>query len=95
MNCLFANNCPKLKNGKIAACPPILNIGFFNGHFQKNLQVCPEDSIDIYEAKSGREILDFIGKPVPFCRYCDTRRRSYDNPWRVSRRELGEYVVGP
>jgi hypothetical protein len=95
MNCSMANKCVRLRNGKIATCSLILNIAFFNEYFQKDLRVCRDDYIDIYEAKSGREILDFIGKPVPFCRYCDTKRRSYDNPWRVSRRELGEYVAGP
>jgi hypothetical protein len=39
--------------------------------------------------------LDFIGKPAPFCRYCDSKRRSCDNPWRVLRRKLGEYAVLP
>jgi hypothetical protein len=93
MNCSMANECVRLRNGKIATCSPILNIAFFNEYFQKDLRVCPEDCIDIYEAESGREILDFIGKPVPFCRYCDVRHRSYDNPWRVSGREIDEYVL--
>jgi hypothetical protein len=92
-NCHMANMCTMLKNGKISTCSTILNAEFFNSYFNKELKVCPDDYIDIYEARSGEEILEFISKPVPFCRYCDVRRRNYDNPWHVSKREISEYVV--
>jgi hypothetical protein len=92
-NCHMANTCPMLKNGKVSTCTPILNAEFFNSYFNKELHVCPDDYIDIYEAQSGREILEFISKPVPFCRYCDVRRRNHNNPWYISKGEIGEYVV--
>jgi hypothetical protein len=89
----MANYCLRLKSGKLATCSPILNIDFFNKRFNTDLQVCPDDYIDIYKAQSGSEIMDFLAHPVPFCRYCDVRKRTYDNPWHVSKGVIGEWVA--
>jgi len=92
-NCFMANFCVTLKSGKISTCPPILNIEYFNNHFGTNLDLCPYDYIDIYDAKSGCDILDFISKPVPFCRFCNVKARTDDNPWHLSKREITEWTV--
>jgi hypothetical protein len=51
------------------------------------------DTVDIHKVRSGQEILEFVAKPVPFCRFCDVKRRTYDNPWRTSKREISEWVI--
>jgi hypothetical protein len=89
----MANRCYRLKDGKLATCSPILNIGFFNKRFGTVLQVTPDDYIDIYKAQSAGEIMGFLARPVPFCRYCDVNRRTYDNPWHTSKGEIGEWTV--
>ena len=91
-NCYFANFCIRLRNGKFATCATILNIDFFNQAFNTNMYACPDDYIDIYEAQSGQEILDFLCKPVPFCRFCDIDSKNADIPWHISKREITEWV---
>jgi len=92
-NCTMANYCARLRNGKISTCSPILNVEFFNKYFASNLKVCSEDYIDIYEAQSEREILEFIATPVPFCRYCDVKNRTFDAKWHVSKRDINEWIT--
>lgn len=92
-NCFQANKCVRLKNGKLATCPPILNIEIFNKEFGTNMEARSDDYIDIYKAKSGCELLDFLSKPIPFCRFCDVKNWTFDNPWRTSKREIGEWVL--
>jgi organic radical activating enzyme len=93
IDCMWANRCYRLKDGKLTTCSPILSIDFFNKHFNTDLQVCPDDYIDIYKAQSGSEIMDFLARPIPFCRYCDVKKRTFDNPWHISERALGEWVI--
>lgn len=93
INCFFANYCVTLNNGKISTCSPILRIDIFNKHFKKDLDVCKSDYIDIYKAETGREILEFLAQPIPFCRYCNVKKRTYDNLWSHSKRYINEWVV--
>ncbi|MDR2648532.1 MAG: radical SAM protein [Clostridiales bacterium] len=91
-NCCLAN-CTSLSNGRITTCPIIQNADFFNAYFNTRMEVSSDDYIDIYAVESQQEILDFICKPVPFCRYCDVKNRTYDNPWGLSKREIGEWII--
>jgi hypothetical protein len=92
-NCSMANDCVRLNNGKLTTCSPIHNIDFFNKAFGTNMKPCPDDYIDIYNVKSGREIMDFLCKPIPFCRYCNVNRRTYGNPWCITKRVIDEWVI--
>jgi MoaA/NifB/PqqE/SkfB family radical SAM enzyme len=92
-NCFMANDCISLRNGKLYPCPIIPNIDFFNKSFGTNMQPCSNDYIDIYKAKNMQEILEFLAKPIPFCKYCNANKRTYDSSWHVSKREIGEWVV--
>lgn len=93
INCFMANKSQRLKNGKLATCALILNSEYFNKEFGTNIEICPDDYIDIHEAKSGREILDFLSRPIPFCRFCDVKNWTFDNPWHISKREIGEWII--
>ncbi|WP_252832299.1 hypothetical protein [Brachyspira pilosicoli] len=50
------------------------------------------DYIDIYKAKDYNEILQFLAKPVPFCRYCDVKKWKVVGNWRRSNRDISEYI---
>lgn len=80
-NCNVGNNCVTLHHGKIYTCSLPTGIKHFNKYFGKNLQVTEADGINIYEAKNLTEVLNFIAKPIPFCRYCNVQQRSYNHPW--------------
>ena len=88
--CTAALQCIELHNGKIATCQLILKIKYFNAYFQKNLEVQETDFIDIYKVKSMDEILEFISKPVNFCRYCTLK--TFPVKWETSKRNISEWT---
>ncbi|MEI0487494.1 radical SAM protein [Brachyspira intermedia] len=91
-NCWEGNNCIHLKNGKIYTCSRIPNIWKFNNFFSKNLEVTPLDYIDIYKVKNYNEILNFLSKPIPFCRYCDFYKTRGIGSWKKSSKIIEEYI---
>jgi MoaA/NifB/PqqE/SkfB family radical SAM enzyme len=84
--------CSALRNGKFFTCSIPSTIHYFNEYFKQNLEVVPQDYIDIYKVKSIEEILDFLARPIPFCRYCNVDARTYKNKWEVSKKEISEWV---
>ncbi|NDV47348.1 radical SAM protein [Paludibacter sp. 221] len=92
LRCSRANRCISLDGGKIYTCSLIPYVKYFNKHFNKDLVVSPADYIDIYEAKSGDEILDFVSKPVPFCRYCNIKGTIWDIGFGVSKKDISEWT---
>ena len=70
--------------------PP--NIIHFNTYFGENLEVDKKDGIDIYDVQSKEDILNFLSKPIPFCRYCAVERRTYDNLWEYSKQKIEEWI---
>ena len=86
--CYQANSCVTLQNGRLYTCATVGAIRHFNKYFGENLQEHPGDSIDIYQANSMREIMDFLARPIPFCRYCMPDKTVYDQPWRKSERAI-------
>jgi hypothetical protein len=90
--CFSAIECITLKNGKLSTCKEPAQIHLFNDYFGKNLQVSEDDFIDIYKAKSIGEILDFLRKPIPFCRYCNWIASQTRLEWHVSKKEISEWT---
>jgi MoaA/NifB/PqqE/SkfB family radical SAM enzyme len=81
-----------IKDGKLYICPIISNIYHFNEYFNKNLRVADNDYIDIHKAKNLKEILEFLSKPCEFCKYCDMQNLTKGHKWRVSKKEMSEWV---
>lgn len=92
LHCNNANECITLKNGKLYTCSVAPNIDNFNRYFHQELELSEEDGIDIYQVESGQEILQFLSKPIPFCRYCKVYERTYEHPWGISRKEIEEWT---
>jgi predicted aldo/keto reductase-like oxidoreductase len=91
--CYQINQCIQLVDGKLYTCARIAYIKYFNNFFNQNLQVTEKDYIDIFKAKNLDEILDFLCKPVPFCRYCNIDKTLFDLKWSVSRKNINEWVA--
>jgi hypothetical protein len=47
---------------------------------------------DIYGVKDIGEILDFLCKPIPFCRYCKIKAWEVGVEWSVSKKRLTEWI---
>ena len=90
INCLSANKCITLRDGKLSTCGTIAYIDTFNDCFKTNMLPTDEDYIDIYKTDSAEEILKFLAKPVPFCRFCDVSHR-HDIAWGRSKKEISEW----
>jgi organic radical activating enzyme len=90
--CYKSNNCIMLDEGKIYTCVTIPYIKYFNKQFGVNLSICDNDYIDIYKINTLDEIFDFLCKPMPFCRYCNTKEPVYNIDWSVSKKDISEWV---
>lgn len=89
--CYLANTCHTLKHGKMFTCSTIPHVEHYNKYFNKNLIVSNSDYIDIYKAKDKKEILEFLSKPVPFCRYCNVDNRKYSFDFEKSNKDINEW----
>lgn len=85
-NCHQVGNCTHFGNGKLYPCNIVPNIHYFNSAFNQNLPITPLDSIDIYKAKDYNEILQFLAKPIPFCRFCNLAKWKSIGEWKTSKR---------
>jgi organic radical activating enzyme len=90
--CYKPNVCTDLSDGKIYPCDTIPYIKYFNKQFNCNLEVSENDYIDIYKVKSIDEIMEFLTKPVKFCRYCNLKNPRYNIEWGISKKEISEWV---
>jgi MoaA/NifB/PqqE/SkfB family radical SAM enzyme len=90
--CYKANSCISLDEGRIYTCPTVPYIKYFNKQFGTDLTISNEDYIDIYKIKTLDEIFEFLCKPIPFCRYCNTKGMVYRIDWSVSKKEISEWV---
>lgn len=90
--CYKSIYCIMLDEGKIYTCSLVPYIKYFNKYFGTNLEVSKNDYIDIYSVQNMKEIFDFLCKPIPFCRYCNTKKPVYDIDWEISKKEITEWV---
>ena len=91
-HCRIANMCPALYHGKIYACSFPANVYHLNSYYKMNFKVSTRDSIDIYEVDTAEQIMDFISKPFPFCRYCNIDNVTFGLPYETSSRDKSEWV---
>jgi hypothetical protein len=93
--CYKGNNCIQLKNGKLFTCQQAAYINHFNNHFNTRLEITKKDYISIYGDVSITEILRFLAKPIPFCRYCligDNYKPRNNQQWRISEQDITEWT---
>ncbi|MDR2406625.1 MAG: radical SAM protein, partial [Bacteroidales bacterium] len=90
--CPQANWCISLQDGKLFTCGTIPYIRHLNKYFNQNFKVTDDDFIDIFRAKDINEILDFLCRPPPFCRYCNQKAIVRYLEWGVSKREISEWI---
>jgi len=84
--------CVTLRDSRIYTCCIAAHIRFFNEYFKQNLAITDEDYIDIFKAGSIEEIIAFLEKPFPFCRYCNTTGTKFAQRWSLSKNEITEWI---
>jgi len=90
--CYFGNNCIQVDNRKLYNCSLIPCVKYFNNRFGKDMRVTSGDYIDIYEHGDIGRILEFLARPVPFCKYCNIGKVKYGEEWEPSKKEVGEWT---
>ncbi len=94
LGCYHANHCITLKSGRLYTCTVAPYIEYFNKYFNKNIPLTNRDSVNIYEAENIKEILEFLAKPIPFCKYCNVKGRTFGHKWSISKKDISEWTIG-
>ncbi len=90
-NCV-CKTCYILKNGKIFPCSVAANIHHFIKYFNLNIENSPKNGIDIYKAKTLKQIDNFLTKKIPLCKYCDGSHLENYKKWAVSKKDIAEWL---
>jgi len=90
--CETKNLCIQLREGKLYTCHTAAYIKIFNEYFNKKLITNENDFIDIYKAQNIKEILKFLSKPIPFCRYCNIQKTKNGIAWNISEKKITEWI---
>jgi MoaA/NifB/PqqE/SkfB family radical SAM enzyme len=92
-NCIMSwGMCVTLREGKIFSCAVAAHIKLFNKYFNQNLAVTDADFVSLDKINSKKELLEYLCKPIPFCRYCRTKENTFGEIWDVSKKEITEWV---
>jgi hypothetical protein len=68
--CKLLDDCPFLQNGRIYTCCYPALAGIPEKRFGVSLPVSDRDSISIYDGIDGYDILEYLSRPIPWCRNC-------------------------
>ena len=90
--CGAKNLCIQLKDGKLFTCHTAAHIKIFSDYFKKELYTSENDYIDIYKARNLKEILKFLSKAIPFCRYCNISDAKSGIEWGISDKKITEWI---
>ncbi len=90
-NCWNANNCTVVEHGRLYPCPRAAKIRHFNSAFKTDMPISDKDYLVIENIKSLEEIMTFLTKPIPFCRFCRSGDH-YEEPWAVSEKKMEEWM---
>jgi len=93
-NCFFANTCVTLAKGRFYTCPIAASARAFKEYFHLDIYTGEENSIGIYEADNIQAILDFLCKPIVFCKYCAIKEQVFELKWGYSKKDIREWTLG-
>ena len=91
LSCYQFNESGCLKDGNIYQCPLTAHLNYFNERFNTKLKLSDRDFINIFEVKSGKEIIDFYSNKIPFCENCDIKSR-YGKDFQISKQKISEWA---
>jgi len=91
-NCENANERFIMKDRFLYPCSVTACIEHFNKAFDQNLELKNEDYLDLFTDITAKDVLNFISKPVPFCRYCERSKLKLGQTWRLSKFTIDEYL---
>jgi hypothetical protein len=82
--------CPFLYEGAVYTCARVALSPILAAKFGRSLPLADGDSIVLEEVGDGYDVLKFLSRPVPWCRFC-----GYDSsmsfPWSVTTESASEW----
>lgn len=91
LNCTVTD-CHTLKHGKLYICPMAAHAHILKKRFNLDIELSPDNGIDIYKAKNDYEIMEYLTHPIPFCRYCNIHDMEYGHTYGISKRTPDEWI---
>jgi len=91
-NCENANECFVLKGRNLYPCSVTACIEHFNMAFDQSLELGCDDYLDLFTDITSDDVLSFVSKPVPFCRYCNRSELKRGQTWKRSELTIDEYL---
>ena len=91
-SCFWKARCVVLEKGRLSSCVVPFKAKFFQKYFKSAIfDTTERNSIDIYKAQNIDEIVDFLNRPIPCCKYCFPNKEK-QVMWEVSKREINEWI---
>jgi MoaA/NifB/PqqE/SkfB family radical SAM enzyme len=90
--CTQINRCVTMKDGMIYPCNTIAGIEHFNKYFKKNLEVLPQDILELHKVKDIHEVYEFLYTPKQFCKYCNRQGVEFGIKYGNSKRDISEWT---
>ena len=91
-HCFHSTKCYQYYKGRIYICPCCAYIHNINHYFNKNFIVTKFDYLEVQDIRDEKQILDFLSKPIPFCKYCNVDKRTFKSKWSTSQRNQSEWL---
>lgn len=94
IHCFHANNgCNMLNDGRLYTCTVAPNIPIFSKRYGLDIPFTEDDGIDIYTIKNKKILFEYLSRPMPICRYCNVRKRTFNHSWERSKGEMQEWTL--
>jgi len=89
---ICSQSCITMENGIIYPCNTIAGIKHFNKYFKKELEVTPDDILELRMVKNINDIYKFLRTPKPFCKYCNRKGLVLGIEYSSSKKEIIEWT---
>lgn len=95
-SCKYAGHCVQLRNDRIYPCFIVAYVDYINKKFDKKFYTTEKDYLHLSRIGTDKNISEsfneIIHKPIPFCRYCDTKHRKFCE-WKYSTYKESEWLI--
>lgn len=93
IHCFHANaGCNMLSEGRLYTCTVAPNMPIFAKKYNIDIVLKEEDGIDIYSVNSKKNLFEYLSRPMPICRYCNIKKRTFEHLWEQSKGKMQEWT---
>ena len=92
IHCGEANLCIQLRNHKLYPCSDAAYASILVDYFGIDVNLSEFNGIDIYKAKDLKEVMEFLSRPIPFCRYCRKDKNIDFLEFEISKKSISEWT---